>query len=124
MPHRGAPGSLEYIIVHHYQVLIQPVLVYILNATLRPAISAYTGEKYFGTENGQYLSYCHWDESLPYSVLKSKLKALLNSDSTSLIVSNSPIYNLLDTNKLQKLKSFNKGILKGEDADIYRFRKN
>ena len=105
------------------QVRLKDEKIFILNATLRPAISAYTGEKYFATENGQYLSYCHWDESLPDSVLKSKLSSGLNADSTSLIISNSDIHNLLDTNKLQKLQTFNHGILKGEDADVFRYRK-
>jgi len=97
--------------------------VFILNATLRPAISAYTGEKYFGIENGQFLSFCHWDECLPDSVLKSKLNDALNTDNTSLVIANTPIQNLLDTAKLQRLASFNHGIFKGENAVVYRYRK-
>jgi hypothetical protein len=105
------------------KVRIKNEKVFILNATLRPAISAYTGEKFFGTENGQFLSYCHWDECLPDSVLKSKLNNALNSDSTSLIISNTAIHDLLDTTKLQRLASFSNGIFKGENAVIYRYRK-
>jgi hypothetical protein len=97
--------------------------IYILNITLRPAISAYTGEKFFGIENGQYLSYCHWNESLPDSVLKSKLNYALEADSTSLIISNSDIHDLLDTNKLHRMESFDRGIFKGENAVVYRHRK-
>ena len=97
--------------------------VFILNATLRPSISAYTGEKYFGTENGQFLTYCHWDESLPDSVLKSKLNNELIIDSTSLIISNTAINNLIDTTKLQRLVSFSNGIFKGENAVVYRYRR-
>jgi hypothetical protein len=97
--------------------------VYILNPSLRPAISAYTGEKFFGTENGDKLSYCHWDERLPDSVLKLKLNSLLNEDSSSLIISNNPVYELLDTNRLERLESFSNGIFKGENAVVYRYRK-
>lgn len=95
--------------------------VFILNPTLRPAISAYTGEKFFGTENGAQLSYCLWDEHLPDSILKSKLNYALNCSSTSLIVANNPFHNLIDTTKLELLASFNNGILIGENAAVYRY---
>ena len=97
--------------------------VFILNLTLRPAISAYTGEKFFGTENGRALSYCHWDERLPDSVLKSKLNTELNSRSTSLVISNTPFHDLIDTSKLHRLASFRNGIFKGENAVVYRYWK-
>ncbi len=105
------------------KVRLEHEKVYILNPSLRPAISAYTGEKYFGVENGQDLSYCHWDEILPDSVLKSKLDIALKSDSTSLVIASSSIYNLLDTTKLQLLRSFHEGIFKGEDAVVYRYKR-
>lgn len=110
--------------VSHYigEVRLKDEKVYILNPALRPAISAYTGEKYFGVENGQYLSYCHWDESLPDSLLKSKLNAALDSNSSSMIISNTAIYDLLDTAKLQRLETFSNGIFKGENASVYRYR--
>jgi len=97
--------------------------VYILNPALRPAISAYTGERFFGTENGGLLSYCRWDESLPDSILKSKLNIALDSTCTSLIICNTSVHHLLDTAKLQKLRTFSNGIFRGEDAVIYRYRK-
>ena len=105
------------------KVRLKDEKIYILDITLRPAISSYTGEKYFGMENGQYLSYCHWDENLPDSVLKLKLNVGISKDSSSLIISNSGIHDLLDTNKLQKLESFNQAIFKGEDDVVYRYRK-
>jgi len=97
--------------------------IFILNKSLRPAISAYSGEKYFGVENGQPLSYCLWDTALHDSILKIKLQTALNSDSTSLIIANSPFNNLLDTTKLVTLKAFNNSIMQGEDATIYRYKK-
>jgi hypothetical protein len=110
--------------VSHYIKLVRlkDEKIYILNPTLRPVISAYTGEKYFGTENGQNLSYCLWDESLPDSVLRIKLQTAMHKDSTSLIISNSDIHDLLDTTKLHRLQSFNQGIFKGEDAEVRRYR--
>lgn len=111
--------------ISHYigKVRLKDEKIIILNPTLRPAISAYTGEKFFGTENGQYLSYCHWEESLPDSVLRSKLATTLDKDSSALVIANNDIRNLLDINKLHKLEFFNGGIFKGEDAVVYRYWK-
>lgn len=97
--------------------------ILILNRKLRPAISAYTEEKYFGVENGQPSSYCLWNTYLPYPVLKSVIDTALNSNSSALIVSNTAFNGLLDTTKLQKLKTFDNGILQEENAVIYRYRK-
>jgi hypothetical protein len=105
------------------KVRINNEKVFILNRTLRPAISAYTGEKFFGIENGQPLSYCLWDKRLPDSILKYKLTIALNSDITALIIDNTPFHELVDTTKVLRLASFNNGIFAGENATIYRYRK-
>jgi len=97
--------------------------IFILNRTLRPGLSAYSGEKYFGIENGEPLSYCLWDKSLPDSILKVKLNNAFTLNYSSLIVTNSPMPNLIDTNKLVRLNSFNNGIVKGENMLIYRYKK-
>jgi hypothetical protein len=99
----------------------EPVLI--LNPVLRPAISVYTGKKYFGIENGEQLSYCLWGEKLPDTVLKAKLDSILKASASSLIVTNKPFNGILDTNRLQLLGSFGKGIFKGENADIFRYRR-
>ena len=95
--------------------------VYILKATLRPAISAYTGEKYFGTENGHMLSFCLWPEHQADSVLKSKLAKALDGDTNALIISTYQFTNLIDSNCLIKLESFDEGIIEGENAVVYRY---
>jgi hypothetical protein len=97
----------------------EPVLI--LNPVLRPAISVYTGKKYFGTENGQQLSYCLWGEKLPDTVLRAKLDSLLNASPSTLIVTNNPINGILDSTRLQLIGSFRNGIFKGENADIFRY---
>jgi len=105
------------------KVRINHEKVYILDRTLRPAISAYMREKFFGTENGLPLSYCLWEKKLPDSILKLKLTTALNSDNTALIVANTPFHNLVDTTKVQRLASFNNGIFVGENATVYRYWK-
>jgi len=97
--------------------------VSILNPTLRPSISAYSGEKYFGIETVGSLFNCLWDVHMPDSVLKSKLNSALNSDSIALIITNIPFNHLIDSTKTIKLKSFQDGILPGENADVYKVRK-
>lgn len=96
--------------------------IFILDRTLRPGISSYSGEKYFGLENSEPLSYCLWDTSLPDSVLKTKLNNALALNYSSLIIANSTI-SLIDTNKLVKLKSFNNGMIKGENMIMYRYKR-
>jgi hypothetical protein len=105
------------------QVKMSGEQVYVLNPVLRPAISAYSGEKYFGTENGRPLSYCLWGEKLPAPVLKGKLDSALNAAPSALIVTNRPFNGILDTTCLQHLASFRNGIFAGEDAEIYRYRR-
>jgi len=97
--------------------------VFILNRTLRPGISTYSGQKYFGTENGEPLSYCLWDTAMPDSVLKVKLNNALTLNNSSLIIANAPLNNLLDTNRLTKLQSFTNGIVNGENMTVYRYKK-
>jgi hypothetical protein len=97
--------------------------VFILDGTLRPGISVYSGEKYFGIENGEPSSYCLWDASLSDSLIKVKLNNALTLSQSSIIVANSTITNLIDTSKVVKLTSFYNGIVNGENADIYRYKK-
>ena len=95
--------------------------VYILDPTLRPAISVYTGEKYFGVENGQMLTFCRWNDHLPDPVLKLKLSHALNSDTDSYVITNKPFRGLIDTTRILRLISFSNGIVGGENAVIYRY---
>jgi len=97
--------------------------VFILNRTARPAISAYSGEKYFGVESGELLSSCFWQLSLPDSVLKLKINNELNKNNSALIISVEIPVKLLDTTKLSKLKTFNAGIVRGENVTVYRYQK-
>ncbi len=105
------------------QVRIGKENVFILDRTLRPGISAYSNEKYFGVENGALLSYCLWDTTLSDSMLKVKLDLALNKDSSCLVVADKPVGNLLDTARLVKLKVFDNSILKGENAVVYRYQR-
>jgi len=101
---------------------IQKENVYIIGNTPRPGISAYTGKKYFGTENGQMLSYCLWNKQLPDDSLKHLLNIHLNQDTTpSIIIANQPLGAFLDTSKLVKINAFDKGIESGDNVTIYRY---
>ena len=97
--------------------------VFILDRIIRPSISAYTERKYFGVENGLPLSYCLWNEYLPDSILKSKLKDELAKCSGALIVSTNASLHLIDTTKMVRLKFFGNGIVKGENAAVFRYIK-
>jgi hypothetical protein len=95
--------------------------IYFLNLNLRAPVSAYSGKKYFGVEDGTQLSYCHWEKMMDKETLKVNLQQALNRDSTSLVIYNGELNGLLDTSKLEKLKSFDEGIVAGENQTVYRY---
>lgn len=97
--------------------------VFILNSMSRPAISVYSGKKYFGVENGEYLSYCLLNTRLPDSVLRSKLAQELSKTHNAYVVSNYLPANLVDTNALKLLKIFNSGITRSENVSVYLYSK-
>ena len=97
--------------------------VLILNRDSRLGISIYSGKKYFGVETGDSLSYCLWQAKLPDSILKIKLDKELERNNSTIIISHNTPVNLIDTSRLTLLKTFDQGIIRGENVIVYRYTK-
>lgn len=97
--------------------------ILILEKTIRPAISAYTGEKYFGIETGGDLSYCLWMNKLNEAGLKIKTDSLLNSHEETFIITKETLPAYINRDRLEYETGFSHSMLKNESVSIYRYRR-
>ena len=95
--------------------------VYIASPICRPAISVYTGKKYYDFATEKEESFSLWYLSVSADTIQQHLEETLLKEHNVLLITTQPSIHVPDSTKLQKLAVFDKGFMEGENATIYRY---